>query len=167
MEEVGSVYCELPGALLIIDPVVPEDAEDAARLWRALDRDVERLRRPVCVVVTVHWHRRGADEVIARYAALDGVVPDGATAIPLGDPIGETAYGLRHHGALVPGDIVLGGDGIEGERSDGPCACVRRAGTAGPSRSAGGTAAWACAALSIVWPARARSACSCRTARRS
>jgi hypothetical protein len=123
VEEVGSVYCELPGALLIIDPVVPEDADDAARLWRALDRDVERLRRPVCVVVTVHWHRRGADDVIARYAGLDGVVPDGATAIPLGDPIGETAYGLRHYGALVPGDIVLGGDGIEGERSEGLRVC--------------------------------------------
>jgi hypothetical protein len=123
VEEVGSVYCELPGALLIIDPVVPEDADDAARLWRALDRDVERLRRPVCVVVTVHWHRRGADDVIARYAGLDGVVPDGATAIPLGDPIGETAYGLRHYGALVPGDIVLGGDGIEGELSDGLRVC--------------------------------------------
>jgi hypothetical protein len=123
VEEVGSVYCELPGALLIIDPVVPEDAEDAARLWRALDRDVERLRRPVCVLVTVHWHRRGANEVIARYAGLDGVVPDGATAIPLGDPIGETAYLLRHYDALVPGDIVLGGDGIEGERSDGLRVC--------------------------------------------
>ena len=123
VEEVGSVYCELPGAILLIDPVVPADAEDAARLWRALDRDVERLRRPVCVVVTVHWHRRGADEVIARYAALGGVVPDGATAIPLGDPIGETAYALRRYRALVPGDIVLGGDGIEGERVDGLRVC--------------------------------------------
>ena len=93
----------MPGAILLIDPVVPEDAEDAARLWRALDRDVERLRRPVCAVATVHWHRRGADEVIERYDALDGVVPDGATAIPLGDPIGETAYSLRHYRALVPG----------------------------------------------------------------
>jgi hypothetical protein len=102
---------------------VPADPEDAARLWRALDRDVERLRRPVCVVVTVHWHRRGADEVIARYGALDGIVPDGATAIALGDPIGETAYALRRYRALVPGDIVLGGDGIEGERADGLRVC--------------------------------------------
>jgi hypothetical protein len=123
VRDVGSVYAELPGAILLIDPVVPADAEDAARLWRALDRDVERLRRPVCVVVTVHWHRRAADEVIARYAALDGVVPDGATAIPMGDPIGETAYALRRYRALVPGDIVLGGDGIEGERVDGLRTC--------------------------------------------
>jgi hypothetical protein len=123
VRDVGSVYAELPAAILLVDPVVPQDVEDAARLWRALDRDVERLRRPVCVVITVHWHRRGADEVIARYGGLDGVVPDGATAIPLADPIGETAYALRRYRALVPGDIVLGGDGIEGERVDGLRVC--------------------------------------------
>jgi hypothetical protein len=122
-QDVGSVYCELPGAILLIDPVVPEDAGDAARLWDALDRDVERVRRPVCVVLTVHWHSRGADEVIARYGALDGVVPDGATAIPLGDPIGEVAYSLHRYRALVPGDVVLGGDGIEGEQVDGLRVC--------------------------------------------
>src|SRR5664279_2846446 len=70
VEEVGSVYCELPAAIVLIDPVVPADPADAARLWRALDRDVERLGRPVCVLVTVHWHRRGADAAIARYGAL-------------------------------------------------------------------------------------------------
>jgi hypothetical protein len=123
VEEVGSLYCELPGAILLIDPVVPAVPEEAARLWRALDRDVERLRRPACVLVTVHWHRRGADEVIARYAAYEDVVPDGATAIALGDPIGETAYALRRYSALVPGDIVLGGDGIEGERVEGLRIC--------------------------------------------
>jgi hypothetical protein len=122
-EQVGSVYCELPGAVLLIDPVVPEDAAEAERLWNALDRDVERLRRPVCVLVTVHWHRRGADEVIARYGALDGDVPDGARAIPLGDPIGETAYALDRFRALVIGDVVLGGDGIEGERWEGLRVC--------------------------------------------
>jgi hypothetical protein len=123
VREVGSVYAELPGAILLIDPVVPEDGDDAARLWRALDRDVERLRRPVCVISTVHWHRRSADEMIDRYDALDGIVPEGATAIPLGDPIGETAYALRHYRALVPGDVVLGGDGIEGERLEGLRVC--------------------------------------------
>ena len=122
VEDVGSVYCELPGAILLIDPVVPADAETPPSLARARPRR-RAPARPVCVVVTVHWHRRAADEVIARYAALDGVVPDGATAIPLGDPIGETAYALRRYRALVPGDIVLGGDGIEGERVDGLRVC--------------------------------------------
>jgi hypothetical protein len=123
IEEVASIYCELPGAVLLIDPVVPADGGDADRLWRALDRDVERLRRPVCVLTTVHWHRRGADAVLARYGGLDGVVPDGARAIALGDPIGETAYALPHFRALVPGDVVIGGDAIAGERREGLRVC--------------------------------------------
>jgi hypothetical protein len=122
IEQVGSVYCELPGAILLIDPVVPQDSDGATRLLTALDRDIERLRRPVCVVLTVHWHRRGADALIARYGAL-GEVPDGARAILLGDPIGETAYALRRFRTLVIGDVVLGGDGIEGERHDGLRLC--------------------------------------------
>ena len=100
VEDVASVYCELPGAILLIDPVVRADAADAARLWNALDRDVERLGRPVCVLTTVHWHRRGADAAVARYGAHDGAVPDGARTIPLGDPIGETAYALPRYRAL-------------------------------------------------------------------
>jgi hypothetical protein len=123
IEEVGSVYCELPGAILLVDPVVPADAGDCARLWSALDRDVERLGRPVCVVTTVQWHRRGADAVVARYGAHDGVVPDGARAIPLGDPIGETAYALPRFRALVLGDVVIGGDAIDGERAEGLRVC--------------------------------------------
>jgi hypothetical protein len=123
VEQVASVYCELPGAILLVDPVVPANAADAARLWSALDRDVERLRRPVCVVTTVHWHRRGAHAVIDRYGALDGVVPDGARTIPLGDPIGETAYALPRFHAIVLGDVVIGGDAIEGDRRDGLRIC--------------------------------------------
>jgi hypothetical protein len=123
IEQVASVYCELPGAILLIDPVVPADAGDAARLWTALDRDVERLGRPVCVLTTVHWHRRGADEVVARYGAHDGVVPDGVRAIPLGDPIGETVYALPRFRALAVGDVVIGGDAIEGDRRDGLRLC--------------------------------------------
>jgi hypothetical protein len=102
---------------------VPADPGDADRLWSALDLDVERLRRPVCVLTTVHWHRRGADAVIARYGGLDGVVPDGARAIELGDPIGETAYALPRFRALVLGDVVIGGDAIEGERAEGLRVC--------------------------------------------
>jgi len=123
IEDVGSVYCELPSAVVLIDPVVPADAADAARLWSALDRDVERLRRPVCVLVTVHWHRRGSDAVVARYGAQDGVVPDGARAIPLGDPIGETAYALPRFRTLVLGDVVIGGDTIAGDEREGLRVC--------------------------------------------
>jgi hypothetical protein len=123
IEEVASTYCELPGGILLVDPVVPADPGDAARLWRALDRDVARLARPVFVALTVHWHRRGADHVVARYAARDDVLPEGARAIPLGDPIGETAFLLPRFRALVVGDVVLGGDAIAGERRDGLRIC--------------------------------------------
>ena len=123
VEQVGSVYCELPGALLLVDPVVPADAADASRLWKALDRDVERLGRPVHVVVTVHWHRRGADAVVDRYGAHDGVVPDGTRAIALGDPIGETAYALPQFRTLVVGDVVIGGDALEGQDAAGIRVC--------------------------------------------
>jgi hypothetical protein len=75
------------------------------------------------VVVTVRWHRRGADEVVARYGAHDGVVPDGARAIALGDPIGETAYALPQFRALVLGDVVIGGDAIEGRHAEGVRVC--------------------------------------------
>ena len=123
VEEVGSVYCELPGAILLVDPVVPADAaRRGAPVERARPR--RRASRPAgLVVVTVHWHRRGADDVIARYGAHDGVVPDGARAIALGDPIGETAYVLPQFRALVLGDVVIGGDAIEGERAEGVRVC--------------------------------------------
>src|SRR2546423_5774093 len=66
--EVGSVYAELPEAVVLVDPLVPaDDAEE--RFWAALDRDVERLGRPVYVLLTVHWHERSVEAVLARYKA--------------------------------------------------------------------------------------------------
>src|SRR5207253_11027232 len=58
-QEVGSVYAELPEALAVIDPQVPTDATED--FWAALDRDVERLGRPVHVLLTVHWHERSVE----------------------------------------------------------------------------------------------------------
>ena len=37
---VGCVYYEAPDAVVLIDPLVPEDEAD--RFWKALDRDVKR-----------------------------------------------------------------------------------------------------------------------------
>jgi hypothetical protein len=45
-----SLYVERPDAVVLIDPVVP--AGDEERFFRALDRDVERLGRPVVVLLT-------------------------------------------------------------------------------------------------------------------
>ncbi len=68
--EVGSVYAELPDAVVVVDPLVPEAAED--RFWSALDHDVERLGKPVFVLLTVHWHERSVAAVLdlEPYAAL-------------------------------------------------------------------------------------------------
>ena len=43
--EVGSVYAELPDAVVLVDPLVPADEEES--FWVELDRDVERTGRPV------------------------------------------------------------------------------------------------------------------------
>jgi hypothetical protein len=45
-----SLYVERPSAIVLIDPVVP--AGEKEHFFRALDRDVERLGRPVVVLLT-------------------------------------------------------------------------------------------------------------------
>src|SRR5262249_27113975 len=66
---VGCVYCECGDALLLIDPLAPDEGPDAERFWAALDGDVERLGLPVAALVTVHWHERSAAVVLERYGA--------------------------------------------------------------------------------------------------
>jgi glyoxylase-like metal-dependent hydrolase (beta-lactamase superfamily II) len=60
-------YVETADATAVVDPLVPHD--EAARFWDALDRDVERRRRPVAVLLTQAAHARSAREVAARYGA--------------------------------------------------------------------------------------------------
>jgi len=117
-QEVGSVYAELPGAVVLIDPQVPPD--DPERFWAALDRDVERLGRPVHVLLTVHWHERSASEVLERYKATlwrpeqRAELPDGIRAeLVRGADWVEALLFLEPWGALVVGDLLLG-DGAGG-----------------------------------------------------
>jgi hypothetical protein len=137
---VGSVYCETPDAVVLIDPLIPDDGADRERFWDALDRDVERLRVPVVVLLTCRWHVRGAGTVRRRYAAavwappnavdglegLDGALVLGNEARPvagvethlmgLPSPTGDEAvFWLSEYRALVPGDVLLG-DGAGGVR---------------------------------------------------
>ena len=108
-QEVGCVYFEGPDAVVLVDPLAPP--EDEERFWAALDRDVERVGKPVRILLTVSWHDRSTEAVAERYgAATDGSLPAGveAHAVPSGD---ETAYWLPAHGALVFGDAVLGAEG--------------------------------------------------------
>lgn len=128
-QSVGCVYYEAPGAVVLVDPLVPP--EDADRFWAALDRDVERAARPVHVLVTIYWHTRNAREIVERYGARlwahvkaertvgrrAGEVTD---LFDPGDPLpggveaflgrwSEVVYWIPEHRTLVTGDIVLGG----------------------------------------------------------
>ena len=110
--EVGCVYYEAPTAVVLIDPLVPDGEEE--RFWRALDRDVERLARPVAVLLTAPWHERSAATVAARYDATRWEpsaepLPDGVVAVPAGaTEAGEVAFFLPEASALVVGDILTG-----------------------------------------------------------
>ena len=111
--EVASVYAELEDAVVVVDPLVPEDEED--RFWSALDRDVERAGRPLHVLLTVHWHERSVAAVLDRYHAQlwrpeqSGELPKGVRAetVKGGDWV-EALFFLDHHRALVAGDLLIG-----------------------------------------------------------
>jgi glyoxylase-like metal-dependent hydrolase (beta-lactamase superfamily II) len=114
--DVGSVYAELSDAVVLVDPLVP--ADDEARFWEALDRDVERSGNPVHVLLTVHWHERSVETVLERYGATlwrpeaKGELPQGAAAVVVeGADWAEAAFFLEPHRALVVGDLLIGSDG--------------------------------------------------------
>ena len=107
-QEVGCVYYEAADATVLIDPLVPPERD---RFFEALDRDVERRGLPVAVLLTVPWHERSAAELVERYAASDEA-PPGLEAFGVPE-VDETLWWLPEHGALVPGDALIGaGDGI-------------------------------------------------------
>lgn len=135
-EDVGSVYWETGDGVVLVDPIVPP--EDADRFWRALDRDVARLGGRVHVLVTVFWHTRSAAAMVERYGARVWAPRAGRAAVArragavtdpyrVGDPLpggleafrtaraAEVVYWIAEHGALVPGDVLLG-DGLGGAR---------------------------------------------------
>ena len=137
-DEVGCVYYEAPDAIVLIDPLVPTEQVEAARFREALDRDVSRAGLPVHVYLTVFWHARSAGEIVRRYNGhlhatsraraanhrRTGILPEvfrpgdqlpgGIEALPSGRST-EVVYWIPEHGALVPGDVLVG-DGNRGLR---------------------------------------------------
>jgi hypothetical protein len=115
-EEVGSVAYEAPEAFLLVDPLVADET------WAALDELIERHGRPVVVLTTLEFHRRSRDEVVARYGASTSRaqrnLPRGIETVRIRGA-GETMVWLPEHGALVPGDRLLG-DGRGGLRLSPP-----------------------------------------------
>jgi glyoxylase-like metal-dependent hydrolase (beta-lactamase superfamily II) len=131
-QEVGCVYCEVDGLVLLIDPLVPAESGERRRFWDALDRDLERAGGRAHVLLTCAWHARSAGDIVSRYegthlwAPADGVddLPDGLAAsdpFRVGEPLpagvvavgaaidGEVLFWLPSHHALAAGDTLLGG----------------------------------------------------------
>ena len=121
--EVACVFYEAEDAVVLIDPLVPP--EDEERFWRALDRDVERLARPVVVVLTAAWHARSTLALVERHGASVWAQPAGAArlgmridapVLPRGIEVfeippaieGQVAIYLREHCALVTAEVLAG-----------------------------------------------------------
>jgi glyoxylase-like metal-dependent hydrolase (beta-lactamase superfamily II) len=99
--EVASVLFSGPDALVLIDPLVPDE------LWSELDAEVEQSGKPVVVLTTISFHERSREDVARRYGGRLGGDVAGVRAFGAerGD---EVAYWLEEPGTLVFGDAILG-----------------------------------------------------------
>ena len=114
--DVGCVYWEADDATVLVDPLIPTEETERVRFLEALDRDVERRRLPVAILLTCSWHARSTEELAERYdgrvvgAGEVDALPAGVTAVPA--PVAqEVVYLLEPARAVVPGDVLLGTDG--------------------------------------------------------
>jgi hypothetical protein len=108
--DVGSVAYAADDALVLVDPLVPEERED---LQRELDALVESHARPVVILTTLAFHRRSRDRLANRYRASTSrakrSLPSVVETIQI-KGAGETMVWLPDHRALIPGDRLLGDD---------------------------------------------------------
>ncbi len=111
---VGSVAYEAPDALLLVDPLLPPDAE---ALLRRLD-ELAAGRPRAHVATTLAFHRRSRDRLARRYRAATSraraALPEDVEPLPVRGA-GETMVWLPRERTLVPGDRLLG-DGRGGLR---------------------------------------------------
>jgi hypothetical protein len=93
---------------VFFDPLLPADHEP---FWRWCDEAVGS--RPVHILTTIRFHGRSRDAVAARYG---GEVVTGLRNLPRGveafrfPGADETMFWVPAHGALVPGDRIIGAD---------------------------------------------------------
>jgi hypothetical protein len=108
--EVGSVAYAAPGALVLVDPLVPADRPG---LQAELDELVRAHGRPVHILTTLKWHRRSRDALAERYGAATSRarqnLPAGVETVTIRGA-GETMVWLPGPRALIPGDRLLGDD---------------------------------------------------------
>jgi hypothetical protein len=109
--DVGCVACAAPGALVVVDPLVPGDADE--EFLARMDELVARHGPRVVVLTTIGFHRRSRAVLVERYGASTSraktTLPAGVRAVPI-RRAGETMVWLEEHRALVPGDRLLGDD---------------------------------------------------------
>jgi hypothetical protein len=108
--DVASIAYRAPDALLLVDPLVPEDRVE---LQQELDTLVRRHGQRVAIVTTLQFHRRSRSALADRYGATTSrakrTLPrDVETLVIRG--AGETMVWLPRPRALVPGDRLLGDD---------------------------------------------------------
>lgn len=108
--DVGCIAYEATDALLLVDPLVPEDRGD---LEGELDALVRRHGRRVAIVTTLQFHRRSRERLAERYVASTSrartTLPEGVETVRI-EGGGETMVWLPRPRALVPGDRLLGDD---------------------------------------------------------
>jgi hypothetical protein len=112
--DVGSVAYEASDAFVFVDPLVPREKA----FWTSLDERVREHGQRVVVLTTIAFHRRSRDELVERYGASPSrarrTLPAGVETVPI-QRAGEVMVWLPEHGALIPGDRILG-DGQGGLR---------------------------------------------------
>ena len=109
-QTVAAVYAEFAEAIVLIDPLVPTEAAERERFWRALDRDVLRLARPMLVLVGSVDHGRSADAVAERYLAAghdvhvigDAAIRNGVSCV-LHATFDEVTLPVGLHTVPIPG----------------------------------------------------------------
>lgn len=95
--DAGGVYYEAPEAVVLFDPLLPDGEEE--KFLAYLDRDVERLGRPVSILLTDPTDERGAPLLRERYGAGDRV--------PESVEVHELSYLIRPHRTLVVASLVV------------------------------------------------------------
>jgi hypothetical protein len=130
---VGCLYLETEEGIVLFDPLAPpEGTEDAARFWKALDRDVARVGSPVTILLGNRDHTRSVRTVHQRYSRDPGCSirahetvmrslgeigePPDPVSLPArieahaieGLTVSERAYYLPAHRALVIADALIG-----------------------------------------------------------
>jgi hypothetical protein len=105
---VGCVLALIAERAVFVDPLLPGDA---AAFWAWCDEAVGD--RPVHVLTTIRFHGRSRETIARRYG---GEVVTSLRRLPPGvealrfRAADETMFWLPAHGALVPGDRIIGAE---------------------------------------------------------